>query len=184
MGDIKSAWEIAQAKANKLGELSPEERKKQREDRCHIIGRSLTEKYLSGHDTKNLEAELDKYDNEDKELIRRIALRQLIERIDLRSDFILDRIGQGILSLAKTETATETMGKIKELFQEYRETEKGEGQGMEKAGREILHQLRISGTAIGHINIGAKEEWQNKLREMTPPFEERLNQLKQELLNV
>jgi len=184
VGDIKSAREIAQEKAEKLGELSPEERRKQREDRCHLIGKSLTDKYLNGHDVKRLEAELNKYNNEDKESIRQKALRQLIERIDLRNDFVLDRISQGILSLAKTETSTGTMGKIKELFQEYKEAEEGEGQGIEKAGREILHQLRISGTAIGQINIRAKEEWQKKLEEMTPPFEERLSKLKQELISA
>ena len=181
MGEIKSAWEIAQEKADKLGELSPEERAKQREDRCRPIGKSLAEKYLGQHDTQYLEAELNKQNSEDRELISQTVLQALIERIDLRYGHILDRVNEGILSLVKTKTAVETVGKIKELFQEYRETEKVERQEIERAGGEILHQLRISGTAISQINIQAREDWQKKLNQLARPFEENLGRLKQEL---
>jgi hypothetical protein len=182
MGEIKSAWEIAQEKADKLGELSSEERAKQREGRCRLAGKSLAEKYLGQHDARYLEAELNKHDSEDRELIGQAALQALIERIDLRYGLLLDRINEGILSLIKTKTAVETIGKIKELFHEYRETERVEKQEIEKAGREILHQLRISGTAISQINAQAREDWQKKLVELERPFEERLDRLKQELL--
>jgi len=181
MGEIKSAWEIAQEKADRLGELSSEERTKQRQDRCRPIGKSLAEKYLGQHDTRYLETELNKHDSEDKELISQAALQALIEGIDLRHHSILDKISQGIVSLAKTETAVETVGKIKELFQEYRETEKVERQEIERAGGEILHQLRISGTAISQINIQAREDWQKKLNQLAHPFKQRLNKLKQQL---
>jgi hypothetical protein len=183
VGEIKSAWEIAQEKANKLGELSPKEREKQREDRCHLIGKSLAEKYLSQRDARLLENELSKHSSQDKELIRQAALHRLIEEIDLIHSHMLDEVVQGILKLAKAETAAEIIDKIKELLQEYRDVENGERQEIERAGREILHQLRISGTAISRINIRAKEEWQRKLNQLAHPFEERLNQLKQELLN-
>lgn len=183
MGEIKSAWEIAQEKANKLGELSPEERQKQRQDRCRPIGQSLAEKYLSQYDSQYLQAELNKYDSEDRELISRAALQRLVERIDLGYGPILDKIGQGILSLANTRAVAETVGKIKELLDEYREAEELERQEIERAGREMLHQLRISGTAISHVNIQAKEEWQKKISQLAQPFQERLDTLKRELLD-
>ena len=183
MGEIKSAWEIAQEKADKLGELSPEEKKRQKEDRCRLIGKSLAEKYLSQHDIRLLEAELSKHSAHDKDAIRQAAIHRLIESIDLRYTLTLDKISQGILSLANTATVVETLGKIKELFQEYGETENREKQETEKAGREILHQLRISGSAIGQINIRANKEWQEKLSSLAHPFEARLSNLKQELLN-
>lgn len=182
MGEIKSAWEIAQEKADELGELSPEERQKQRQDRCRPIGQSLAEKYLGQYDSQDLEAELNKYDSEDRELISRAALQRLVERIDLGYSPILDKIGQGILSLANTRAVAETLGKTKELFHEYREAEVMERQEVERAGREILHQLRISGTAISQVNIRAREEWQKKISQLAQPFQERLDTLKQELL--
>jgi hypothetical protein len=183
MGEIKSAWEIAQEKADKLGELTSEERKKQREDRCRLIGKTLAEKYLSRHDARLLEAELSKHSVRDKELISRAVLHRLVEGIDLRYSLKLDEIGQGILSLSKAEASAQIMDEIKEIFHEYREAENKERQEIERAGREILHQLRISGTAISQINIRAKEEWLKQLNELAQPFEEKLNNLKQELLS-
>jgi hypothetical protein len=183
MGEIKSAWEIAQEKAGKLGELTSEERKKQREDRCRLMGKTLAEKYLSQHDARLLEAELSKHSGQDKELISRAVLHRLVEGIDLRYSLKLDEIAQGILSLSKAETSAQVMDKIKELFRDYREAENKERQEIESAGSEILHQLRISGTAISQINIRAKEEWLKKLNELGQPFEERLNSLKQEFLS-
>lgn len=182
MGEIKSAWEIAREKADKLGELSAEERQKQRQDRCRLIGQSLAEKYVSQDDSRHLEAELNKHDSEDRELISRAALQRLVEGIDLRFGHMLDRIRQGILSLAKTETAAKAVEEINELFREYREAEEVERQEIERASREILHGLRISGTAISQVNIRAKEEWQKKMSQLARPFEERLNRLKQDLL--
>ena len=182
MGEIKSAWEIAREKAAKLGELSPEERKQQREDRCSSIGKALAEQYLSQHDIQHLEAEFSKYNGEERELITQAVLQRLTEALDLRYSLTLNTISQGVLILIKTETVAETIAKIRELFQEYRETEEREKQEIERTGMEILHQLRISGTAISQINIRAKEEWQKKLLELAQPFNERLGKLKQELL--
>jgi hypothetical protein len=181
VGEIRSAREIAQEKASKLGELSPEEREGQRQDRCRLIGKSLAEKYLSQYDIRLLEAELNKHSAQDKDLIKQAAVHRLIEGINLRYGSTLDKISQGILTLANTTTAIETLGKVKELFQEYEEAENRERQEIEKAGREILHQLRASGTAISQINIRAKEEWEKRLNQLTGPFEERLNYLKQDL---
>jgi len=183
VGEIKSAWEIAQEKANKLGELTAEERKKQRENRCRLIGKTLAEKYISQHDVRLLEAELSKHSGQDKGLISQAVLHRLVEGIDLEYSLKLDEIGQGILSLSKAEASAQIMDKIKELFHEYREAENNERREIERAGREILHQLRISGTAINQINIRAKGEWQKRLNDLARPLEERLSSLKQELLS-
>jgi hypothetical protein len=184
MGEIKSAREIAQEKASKLGELSAEERKEQRQDRCRTIGKSLAEKYLSQHDIHILETELNKHSTQDKDLIKQAAIHRLVEGINLKYGSTLDKISQGILTLANTATVIETMDKIKELFQEYEEAENREREEIEKAGMEILHQLRVSGTAISQINIRAKSEWEQRLNQLSSPFEERLNNLKQKLANI
>ena len=123
MGEIKSAREIAQEKASKLGELSLEERKGQRQDKCRMIGKSLAEKYLSQYDIRILETELNKHSAQDKDLMKQAAIHQLIEEINLRYSATLDKTSQGILTLANNATAAETIGKIKELFEEYEEAE-------------------------------------------------------------
>jgi hypothetical protein len=182
VGEIRSAWEIAQEKAGKLGDLSPEERQRQREDKYRLIGKSVAEKYLELHDTKYLQSELSKHDSADKEPITHAVIQRLVEEIDLSRGFMLDKITHGILSLTNNRAA-ESLGKLNELFKEYKEVEERQTQDIEKAGREILHQIRISGTAIGQINIRAKEEWREKISMVTPQFEDRLSELRQELLS-
>ena len=183
MGEIKSAWEIAQEKAGRLGKLSPEEREGQRQDQCRLIGKSLADNYLSQYDIGLFEAELHNHSAQDKDLISQAAILRLIEAIDLRYVSTLDKIGQGILTLDSTTAAKKTLGKMKKLSHEYEESENRERQEIEKAGRETLHQLRISGSAISRINISAREEWQKKLSHLSQPFEERLKDLKNELLS-
>jgi hypothetical protein len=183
MGEIRSASEIAQEKASKLGQLSPEERKRQKEEKGGLIGKMLAEKYFSQHDIRFLQTELSKYGSPDRGLISQAAIRRLVEGIDLRYSLKLGEVSKGILSLTDTEAAVQTMDKINELFREYGEAGNRERQEIERAGREILHQLRISGTAISQINIRAREEWLRKLNELAHPFEERLNSLKQELMS-
>jgi len=48
VGEIKSAWELAMEKAERLGKLSPDERSRQKEEEYRSIGQTLVEKYLAG----------------------------------------------------------------------------------------------------------------------------------------
>jgi hypothetical protein len=181
LADIKSAWEIAREKASKLGELSPQEREEQRQDRCRIIGESLAEKYLNHRDIGILKEELMNQSAGDKDLISKAAISRLIQSVSLKYPALLAEISSAILNLASSPASKKTLDEINELFQEYAEMENKEKQDIEKSGMEMLHQLRISGTAISRLNIRASEEWQKKLDQTAYPFEERLNSLKQKL---
>jgi hypothetical protein len=181
MADIKSAWEIAQEKASKLGELSAEEREEQRQNRCRLIGESMAEKYLSHYDISSLEDELNKHSSQDRSLISQAVVSCLIQGIDLRYSTALHEISKGILTLVNFPEAIKTLDEIKELFRECAKAEDKERREIEKTGREMLHQMRVSGTAVGRLNIGTKEEWQKKLDQTAQPFDERLNYLKKEL---
>jgi hypothetical protein len=183
MSEIKSAWEIAQEKASKLGELSPEEREGQRQDKCRLIGESLAEKYLSHHDIGVLKDELSKHTAQDKDLISRAAVRRLIQSVELRYPQALDEISKAILTFTNSTAVAKTLDETRELFQEYVEAENKDKQEVEKMGSEILHQLRISGTAISQLNIRGMEDWQKKLDQTARPFDERLNYIRQKLLH-
>lgn len=183
MGEIKSAWDIALEKAEKLGDLSPEERKKQVEDRSRIIGVSLFEKYIGQPEAHFFETALNQYDGEYRELIRRAILQKLVDGIEPGHGLDLNIISQGIFSLVKAETAVKAIDKIEVLLREYHNIEAEAKERIEREGREVLHQIRVSGTAINHINLRATEVWRKRLDELAYPFKEKLNSLKQELLN-
>jgi hypothetical protein len=181
VSDIKSAWEIAQEKARKLGGLSVEEREAQRQDKCRLVGNGVADKYLSSHDVGILKDELDKHEAADKDLIVRAAVRRLSEAIDLQYPNRLAEISPGILALKNSNAVKTTLDEIKGLFQEYALAEDKERKDIEQASAETLHQMRISGSAIGRLNLRAKEEWQERLDQTAGPFNDRLKSLKQKL---
>lgn len=182
MGEIKSAWEIAQEKAQKLGKLSAEEIRKERAERGSSTGRALAEKYLVKPDLRELTEVLGNWKGEEEKIIRQAAVIRLVEAIELKSDGKLKDVNQGISALLPGDRILNLLKEIENLFEEYEQAEQTVKQQVDRAGREILHQLRISGTAIGDINPEVKEEWQRALAQFAHPFEGRLNSLKQELL--
>jgi hypothetical protein len=184
MGELKSAWEIAQEKANKLGKLSVKEEQRQREEKCRQIGRALTQRWLGSSEGQNLVVEVNNYPEEEKSLIVRAVLDYLAEAIDLQSAKPgvsgLERAVQGIARLQpKSQPITE---RITKLAQEYEQAEKKARREMESNYRETLHQLRISGTAVGDINLEIRSDWQQAQQELAELFRPRLDSLKEELV--
>lgn len=179
MGEIKSAWEIAQAKAARLGKLSAEEQRQQREKEFAQIGTAIAQRYLSHWNPQNIQAELSQYSSDDKPIITRTIIGELAQTIDLRSQDMSDRTAKGIL-LLKPE-AEGTIQQIRELRQEYEQAVKKIRQEIEAKVKEMLHQLRISGSAVGGINVEADQGWQQSIQELAQPLQERLDALKSEL---
>ncbi len=70
------------------------------------------------------------------------------------------------------------------LFAEYREAEQKKRREVETAARGVLHQLRISGSAIGSVNPEVVPEWKNELDRIAQPYRERLDDIKAELRAV
>ena len=180
MGELKSAWEIAQEKANKLGKLSAEEEQQEREQRCKEIGKAMAQNYLERPKEQNID--LENYPKEEKKLLRQAILKRLVEAMDLKNSTLLERAIQGIAMVEPTSKPL--IEQINQLVQEYEETGRKERRAIESKGREILHQLRLSGTAVGDINIEATSEWQEACVKIIEPFEARLDSLKQELICI
>ena len=173
MGELKSAWEIAQEKADRLGKLTVEEEAQQREQRYRQIGTAIAQRYLDNPETLNLTTELNKRPEEEQESVKRAILNHLIQAMDL------EKAIQGIVSLEPESQPV--IEKITRLLQEYEVAEKKTKQELESNYRETLHQLRVSGTAVGAINVEATPQWQQAQQRLVEALEPRLNSLKQEL---
>lgn len=181
MGEIKSAWEIAQEKAEKLGKLSAEEVRKQKEERGNSVGKALAEKYLIKPDLRELVEALNNHKGEEGKIIRQAAATRLVEAIELESEGKLKDVSQSLSALLPEEKILAILKEMEYFFEEYRQAEQAMKQQINRTGKEILHQLRISGTAVSEINPQAKEEWRKTLGSFVQPFEERLKGLKEEL---
>ena len=183
MGEIKSAWELAMEKVEKLGKLSPEEVRRQKEEKYGSIGQGLAEKYLTGLALRDVRIELDKYKGEERELVRAALASKLIDAIELGDAERLSKVIEGIseFNLKSREGLAGIRAEIEQLFGEYREAEQKKRREVETAARGVLHQLRISGSAIGSVNPEVVPEWKNELDKIALPYRERLDSLKARL---
>jgi len=197
MGELKSAWEIAQEKANRLGKLSAEEEEQQRKQRAHQIGQALAQRYLDSSDPRDIAAELNSYEEGERGLIRQATLNCLVEAIDFKSSKVglpepHEMLFHGVEGISKLEKVIQRIASLEpksqpilegitKLAQEYEGMERKTRQELESNYRETLHQLRISGTAVGDINIEATPQWQQAQQRLIEALEPRLNSLKQEL---
>ena len=182
MGEIKSAWELAMEKVDKLGKLSPEELRRQKEDKCKSIGQGLAEKYLSGLTMRDLKLELDKHKGEERELVRAALASRLIDAIELGDVERLSKVVEAMSGLKiKNEEVAAAKGDIEGLFAEYREAEQKKRREVETAARGVLHQLRISGSAIGSVNPEVVPEWKSELDKIAQPYRERLDDIRARL---
>jgi hypothetical protein len=184
MGELKSAWEIAQERANRLGKLSAEEEEQQARQRCDQIGQVLAQKWLNGSQQLDIAAELNKHKEEERNIIKQALIEHLAEAIEFTATQDISRmkkVVEGIGSLGpELQPKAEEIGK---LVQEYEGAEQKIRQELESSYREPLHQLRISGTAVDAINIEATPEWQLAREELVEAFTPRLNNLRQGLIN-
>ena len=183
MGDIKSAWEIAMEKAEKLGKLSPEELKRQRRHELAPVGQALADRYLGGLGLWQLRVELDRYKGEERDLVTEALVSTLVQGIELGNNERLAKVIEGISGLKEDEKTEigEIKGQVERLFREYQEVEQKERQETEDSVRGILHQLRISGSAIGAINPKVMPEWQQALDGFAEPYIIKLEELKERL---
>jgi hypothetical protein len=184
MSELKSAWEIAQEKADRLGKLSAEEKEQQERQRYRQIGQALAQKWLDGSQPPNITDELNKYGEKEWETIKQALIEHLAEVIELTTT-------QSIASTKKVIEALGSLGpelqtkaeEINQLVQEYEVAEQKIRQELESGYRETLHKLRISGTAIDAINIEISPKWQPAHQGLVESFTSRLNELKQALIN-
>ncbi len=179
MGELKSAWEIAQERADRLGKLSAEEQKQQARERHRQTGQVLAQKWLDSSQQSDITAELNRHKEEDRDMIKQAVIEHLVEGVDLATMENIDRVKKVIEAIGSLGTElqprVEEMGR---LVQEYEETERKIRQELESNCRETLHRLRVSGTAVGGINIEANPQWQLARQRLVEAVAPRLNDLK------
>ena len=185
MGELKSAWEVAQERANRLGKLSAGEKERQERQQYRQVGEALAQKWLDSSQHVDIFAELSKYEEKVRDVIRKAVLERLVKAIELADGQdtstpkrVLEAIGN--LNPELRPKAEE----IGQLVQEYELAEQKIRQELESGCREALHRLRISGTAVGAINIEANPKWQPARQKLIESFGPGLNALKQGLTDT
>jgi small-conductance mechanosensitive channel len=184
MGDLKSSWEIAQERANRLGKLSAEEKEQQERQGYRQIGQVLAQKWLDSSRQLDMAAELNKHEEKGRDIIKQAVIEHLVEAIEFTTTQGINSVKRVVEAISSLRPELQPKAEeIGQLVQEYEEAEQKIRQDLESNYRETLHQLRISGTAVAAINIETNNQWQLARQELVEAFTPRLNDLKQALIS-
>ena len=194
MADIKSAYEIAMEKVEKIPKATDEELLKWK----YIPeGEKLAAKYLK--QDVDLIVELGKFEPKINNLVRHGIIATLVRNLNLpRTDLIKKtnkRIMDGIKAVKQDKVATEnTFSQIRRLFSHY--SEQGEQQRRQayqqiKASFEVKLQQALQqqmGSSVAGIKIDVEkqpqfqEEWRKLLNQLDAQYIKLLEEYKHELL--
>ncbi len=182
---MKSALEKALERAEKLGRLSSEERRRAKEEEYSAIGQGIAHRYLQEGDKASLKRQVEQYEAEEKQIVSRAVISVLLDQIELDSEEAAVRAVEGLAAFEPDEGMALVLGRIRGLLAEYQQAklkalEKGKSLAA-KAIREELHRLRISGSAVGEVNLKVSPAWDKLLGSFRSQFNEQLSGLKQEL---
>jgi len=195
MGEIKSAFEKAMERVEKIGEASEEELMKWR---YTPEGQRLAVEYLE--EECNLTAELGKYKDEEKPFVAKGAEEVLLRSIGLAINELAKknnrRAMEAIKALKRDKAAVENVySKMRRIFNHYEQ----EGEQQRRQAYEMLKQdfqMRIE-QAIqqqGGLPTGAKidiesqpqfqEEWRRTLAQLDSQYHKLLEEYKQEITPI
>jgi len=170
--ELKSAFDIAMERAQKLGGLSAEDKRKHKEEGLSEVGQALAKRYLSGLPIRDVELELGKYKG-DRQTLVRYMLSSLIQKINLTDSIEVDKIIEAIRHFTKSEG-------IKSIISEYRsamERTRLETQNKLLADKKKeLSRKGISGSAVEPA-IEGSPEWLELKRDVEASYEERLKRM-------
>jgi hypothetical protein len=185
MSELKSAWEVAQERANRLGKLSADEKEHQERESYRQAGRALARKWLDGSQRLDIVTELGKHEEHGREIVRQAIIERLVDAIEFTTAKGVDGVKGIIEAISSLKPELRPRAEeVGQLIQEYELAEQKIRQELESEYRETLHQLRISGTAVGAINIEDNPQWQPARQGLFESFAPKLNALKQALLDT
>jgi len=197
VGDIKSAWEIAQEKIEKIGSVTTEERRKWE---YVPVGEKLAARYLK--EDYNLVAELDQYDDNTRKYVIEGVQDVLIRNIALPKNDITKgnnkRAMDGLKTLKNDKVAVENVySKISRIFDHH--AEQGEQQKKQayeslkaefraKIQQSLQQQLGSASFTLADTDIERQpqfqEEWQKLRTQLDLQYTKLLDEYKQELLSL
>ena len=179
MGEIKSTWDIVMEKTKGMGITS--------RDRERIKGEELTSKihtifhrYMDAQGNQEyLKKELEGLRVEEREVVKRELLLQLLDAIDLSKDN--GEIITGIETM-KGKAVAKILEKLHLLASEYKASRDKRAREIEEVFRRRLTAMGISGSAV-QPTLDGKREWIEAMEGLQGDYGNRLEALKEELLN-
>jgi hypothetical protein len=178
--ELKSAFDIAMERAQRLGGLSAEEKKRLKEGELAEVGDALGKRYLSGLPIRDVELELEKY-KEDRPVLIRYFLTFLVDKISFTKPDDVEKILEAIRYFSKRPKVIEG---IRDIINEYRRVVEQARQEIQSelgaAKRKELAKKGISGSAVEPA-LEASPEWLETSQHLLSEYQKRLEGIKSSL---
>jgi len=181
---MKSAWEIAMEKVEKLGKPSEEELRKARQDTYGPMGEGLAKRYLLGLPLRDFQSELKKYSGEEKKVVLESLAAALRDSITLDNRADTDKALDAWRALKPSQEIEQSIADIRSLLTDYERAKEGrEARAAEKAAGDLARELEkdgISGSALV-VNAGRTAQVVQQLEDIKKEYAGRLAALKEKL---
>lgn len=179
MGKIKSTWDIVMEKTKGL-EITSKDREQIKRAELNARIHAIFNRYMDSQGNRQyLKDELEGL-REEREVVKRELLLQLMDSIDLAKDN--GRAIAGIEAL-KGEKVAKVLRKLRLLTSEYRSSREKKAREIEEVLRQTLAAMGISGSAV-EPSLEGKREWIEAMERLERDYGKRLGVLKEELLNL
>ena len=180
MGEIKSTWDIILEKT-KILEITSKDREQIKRAELNVKIHAILNRYMNSQGNRErLKDELEGLREEEREVVKRELLLQLIGSIELAEDN--GKAIAGIETL-KGEKAAKVLRKLRLLTSEYRSSRENKAREIEEVFRHTLAAMGISGSAV-EPSLEGKKEWVEATEGLKQDYGKRLRALKEELLNL
>jgi len=181
--ELKSAFDIAMERAQKLGAMSAQERQRSREEKFRAIGEALGKRYLDGLPLRDVEIELRKH-GEKRQIIIRYLLSFLLDALAPGNSEGAENILAAVQHYSGNSGAVE---RIRNIFNEYQKAieQSWEEKRIElaTARRKELKLGGISGSAVEPATE-ASPEWLRIKHGLTASYQKRFEETKIPLLKA
>ena len=175
--ELKSAFDIAMERAQKLGDLSAEDKRRLREGELSEVGQALGKRYLSGLPIRDVELELNKY-KEDRQILTRYFLAFLVDKISLTDPGDVERVLEAIQHFSRSPKVIDGIRGIMNEYPAAVEQARQEIQSkLGTAKRKELARKGISGSAVEPA-IEASPEWLETSQHLLSEYQKRLEGVK------
>jgi hypothetical protein len=142
--ELKSAFDIAMERAQKLGDMSAQEKQRSKDEELRAIGEVLRKRYLDGLPIRDVEIELGKHE-ENRRTVVRYLLSFLLDALVPANSEMAENI---LVAIQHFSGNSDAVASIRELYNEYQKAWEEKRSKLVEAQRKELKLRGISGSAV------------------------------------
>ncbi len=177
MGEIKSAFERAMERAERLGSESVEEREARQREAVRAQAEGFARRYLAilSYDSRDLEKDLGRLEGGVREQVAPAVLGLILDAIGPPADD--ERLLRGIRAAGGDEAKIDELRRLgAESVQNLGERRRALEESPGGSGREELRGLGISGSALC-FDVESSQEWRQARTDLEAEFARRRKEL-------